>query len=466
MKSILLACLITVVYTSCAQDRSSQLDSLFNKLYEENDFTGNVLIAENGKPIFQKSYGQAFREKNIDLNSETVFELASVSKQFTAMGIMILKKQGKLSYDDNLRRFISELPYTNITIRHLLQHTSGLPDYFQFTQPHWDSTKIMTNDDIISIMEKHHPPVLFAPGEKWEYSNTGYALLASVIERASGKSFQEFLSENIFKPLGMNRTRVYRKRFEKSTIDNYAYGYVKNDAGTYVMADSLPETAAMVYSMDGVYGDGVVNSTAGDLLKWDQALYTDKLVSNAMMAEAFADAILNNGQTSNYGFGWLLMNSAEIGRYFFHGGGWPGYSTWLERHPRDNKTIILLANAGSANKQLRAIRNIVYGIESKPPVEVRLDEKVLKQYEGSYAFSNGVMLNIRVDEGRIFGDMGGSNEHQLFAEAVDLLFRKDRDDIRIRMVKDDSGMVTGLEILMEGPVMAASKSGSGSDIEK
>src|SRR5690606_2069282 len=101
---------------------------------------------ENGKPIFQKSYGQAFREKNIDLNSETVFELASVSKQFTAMGIMILKKQGKLSYDDNLRRFISELPYTNITIRHLLQHTSGLPDYFQFTQPHWDSTKIMTND--------------------------------------------------------------------------------------------------------------------------------------------------------------------------------------------------------------------------------------------------------------------------------------------------------------------------------
>ena len=439
-----------------AQDRSSQFDSLFNKLHKENKFTGNVLIAENGKPVFQKSYGKAFREKDMDLNSETVFELASVSKQFTAMGIMLLKKQGKLQYEDSLRKFFPELSYVNITVRHLLNHTSGLPDYMDMAKLHWNNKKIMTNADMIALLAEKKPAILFGPGEKWEYSNTGYALLASIIEKVSALSFNEFLQANIFQPLGMYRTRVYRKRYEKVVIDNYAYGYVKDSAGRFVMSDSLPATASMVYSLDGIFGDGVVNSTTGDLLKWDQALYTDKLVSSEMMQEAFMDAKLNGGKTFNYGFGWLLTNSNEFGRYYFHGGGWPGYATWIERHPRDNKTIILLANAGQANGSIKAIRNILYGIAEKPLVEVPVDKKILNQYKGEYLFSNNDTLNIFLENGKLFATGAGQDKHQLHAETNDLFFRKDRD-YKTQFIKNEQDEVIALNILREGPVIEAVK---------
>ena len=438
------------------QTRTDKFDSLFNNLFQKNKFTGNVLIAEDGKPVFQKSYGKAFREKNTNLNSETVFELASVSKQFTAMGIMLLKKQGKLQYEDSLRKFFPELQYVNITVRHLLNHTSGLPDYMDMAKLYWNNKKIMTNSDMTALLAEKKPAILFEPGEKWEYSNTGYALLASIIEKVSALSFNEFLQANIFQTLGMHRTRVYRKRYEKVVIDNYAYGYVKDSAGRFVMSDSLPATASMVYSLDGIYGDGVVNSTTGDLLKWDQALYTDKLVSNEMMQEAFLDAKLNDGKTFNYGFGWLLNNSNEFGRYYFHGGGWPGYATWMERHPRDNKTIILLANAGQANGSIKAIRNILYGIAEKPLVEIPVEEKILNQYTGDYSFSDKDTLHVFVENGKLYATGAGQDKHQLHAETNDLFFRKDMD-YKTQFIKNEKGEVVAINILREGPKIEALK---------
>lgn len=455
MKSILLSFLILFSINTLGQDRSHQFDSLFTSLFRENKFTGNILIAESGKAIFRKSYGKAFREKGDDLNNETIFELASVSKQFTAMGIMLLKRQGKITYEDSLRKFFPELPYHNITIRQLLQHTSGLPDYMDLAKAEWDSTKILTNSDLISLLARHKPSLIFRPGEKWDYSNTGYALLASIIDKASGTKFPDYLAQNIFSPLGMTRTTVYRKRFDKKILDNYAYGYVEAPDGKFVMADSLPETATMVYSLDGIYGDGVVNSTTGDLLKWDQALYTNKLLPAETMREAFMDARLNNGKIFNYGFGWLLADSNEFGRYYFHAGGWPGYSTWMERHPRDNKTIIFLANAGSANGSIRAVRNILYGIETKPPVEIEVSETVLQLYAGSYQFDHGDTLNIRFNDGGLFARSAGRKEYQLYPEAPDVFFRKDRDDVRIKMKRSSDGTVNGLEVLRDGPPIEA-----------
>ncbi len=449
-------CLLTISLT--AQDRAKQFDSLFNKLYIENKFTGNVLIAENGKPVFQRSYGKAFREKNIDLDSESLFDLASVSKQFTAMGIMLLKKQGKLNYDDSLRKFFPELPYSNIRIRHLLQHTSGLPDYIDMAEKYWDNKKIMTNRDMIVMMAAQKAPVLFAAGEKWSYSNTGYALLASIIEKASGISFKDYLAASIFKPLGMSRTTVYRKRYEKKAVDNYAYGYVKDSTGKYVMADSLPATASMVYSLDGIYGDGVVNSTTNDLLKWDQALYTEKLVSKEMMQEAFTPAVLNNSKNYNYGFGWLLNESQNFGRTMYHSGGWPGYVTYIERHPLTNKTIILLANAGAANGSIKAIRNILYNIVEKPPVAITLDEQMLKKYVGVYLFEFPVKdsLHISLENGSLFASSASQEKHQLFAEAKDLFFRKGRD-YKTKFLRDKEGEIIALNFLREGPTMEALK---------
>ena len=448
-KITLLCCIIQIAAICFAQDRSTQFDSLFTSLYKENKFTGNVLIAENGVPIFQKSYGQAFREKNLDLNSESIFDLASVSKQFTAMAVMILKKQGKLSSEDSLRHFFPELPYYNITIRNLLNHTSGLPDYMDPAYKHWDSTKIMTNKEMIQFLADKKPAVLFFPGEKWDYSNTGYALLGSIIEKASGQSFKDFMAQHIFQPLDMNRTLVYHKRLENRSIDNYAYGYVKDDSLGYIMADSSARVGRMVYFLDGIIGDGIINSTTTDLLKWDQALYTEKLVTKAMLQEAFTPAPLNNGKSFNYGFGWLLADSKEFDSYMYHSGGWPGYVTYIERHPKTNKTIILLANAGAANGKVKAIRHILFGITEKPPVEIKVDENVLQQYTGIYEFDNKVTIKVLLNKGKLFAEGGGQDKHLLIPESIELFFRKDRD-AKTQFVKEANGKVRSLLILREG----------------
>jgi CubicO group peptidase (beta-lactamase class C family) len=455
-KILILTADLLVNFALYAQERNAQFDSVFSALYKENKFTGNVLIAENGKPIFQKSYGKAFREKGLDLNNESVFELASVSKQFTAMGIMLLKKQGKLDYTDSLRKFFPGLPYQNISIRQLLNHTSGLPDYLALAETDWDNKKIMTNALMIRLLAEKKPPVLFLPGEKWAYSNTGYALLGSIIEKASGQSFKDFMAQQIFQPLGMNRTQVYHKRMENRSIDNYAYGYVKDDSLGYIMADSAAKLAAMVYCMDGIYGDGIINSTTSDLLKWDQALYTEKLVSKQMMQEAFTPAPLNNGRTYNYGFGWLLMHSKDFGSYTMHSGGWPGYATWIERHPQSNKTIILLANAGAANGKIKAIRNILFGLEEKPLVEMKVEEPVLGQYTGTYVFENKDSLVIKIQDGKLTAEGAGQKTHNLYAESQDLFFRKDRDN-KMQFVRDKNGNVSSLAIIREGPSIEAIK---------
>ncbi len=457
MKTILLfAYTLLTNFVLYGQDRAAQFDSIFSRLFSEQKFTGNVLIAENGQPIFQKSYGKAFREKGLDLNKESVFELASVSKQFTAMGIMILKKQGKLGYTDSLRKFFPALPYHNISIRQLLNHTSGLPDYMDLAKDHWDNKKIMTNVMMIQLLADKKPAVRFTPGEKWEYSNTGYALLGSIIEKVSGLSFKDFMAQHIYQPLGMNRTQVYHKRMENRVIDNYAYGYVKDDSLGYIMADSSAEVAPLVYSLDGIFGDGITNSTTSDLLKWDQALYTEKLVSKQMMQEAFTPAPLNNGKTFNYGFGWLLAESKDFGSYMMHSGGWPGYVTWMERHPQTNKTIILLANAGSANGKIKTIRNILFGLKEKPLVEIEMDEKILQQYSGTYVFDSNDSLHLQIEDGKLMAEGAGQKRHQLFAETTDIFFRKDRD-YKIQFMKDKKGIVSSLVILREGPPAEARK---------
>lgn len=458
MKSITFFLFLSLSFLKVfTQNRAAKFDSLFTNLHQENRFSGNVLIAENGVPIFQKSYGLAFREKGEALNSESIFELASLGKQFTAMAIMILKKQGKLNYEDSLRKFFPELPYQSITIRHILNHTSGLPDYMDLAAQYWDSSKIMTNKDMIHLLADKKPTKLFAPGEKWEYSNTGYALLGSIIEKVSGQSFKDFMAQHIYKPLGMNRTLVYHKRLENRSIDNYAYGYVKDDSLGYIMADSSSGVKNLVYSLDGIYGDGITNSTTTDLLKWDQALHTEKLVSKEMMEEAFSPGILRNGTQTEYGFGWFIKNDKDFGRSYFHSGGWPGYTTWIERYPNSNKTIIILANAGSGLNKIKSIRHILFNREEKEPVVIPLHEKILQQYAGYYKLSENDTIIVKFEEGKLFAEGAGQAKHQLFAETRDIFFRKN-SSTKIQFVCDASGRVKYLKILREtGPASEVPK---------
>ncbi len=450
IKSLRIVIVLLLTIAAKAQNKTLQLDSIFAQLHSEQKFYGNVLIAEKGNVIYQKSFGKANIASSAELNSESIFELASVSKQFTAMGIMLLKKQGKLSYDDSLRKFIPELPYQNITVRQLLNHTSGLPDYMELFLNNWDVKKIATNNDMIVLMAEHKPAIHFSPGEKWEYSNTGYALLASIIEKASGMGYGKYLEKYIFKPLNMERSLVYRRRYEKRQIDNYAYGYVMNSSSKqFSLPDSLPATAAMVYSLDGIVGDGTVNSTTGDLLKWDRALYSEKLVNKEMLAEAFSPAKLNNGKTYDYGFGWALGKIDTIGKLVNHSGGWPGYATYIERHLESDKTIIILRNHETKGPPLQKIRNILYGIKEEVKKEITVDVDKLKQYAGEYELSPGFTITFSTENNKLFAQATGQNKFEVFAEKEDMFFLK-VVEAKVKFIKDEKGVVNKLILYQNG----------------
>ncbi|HUR67125.1 MAG TPA: serine hydrolase [Chitinophagaceae bacterium] len=441
--------------------RSAQLDSLFTSLYKQQKFFGNVLIAEKGKVLYQGSFGKANEETGADLNAESIFELASVSKQFTAMGIMLLKKEGKLSYDDSLRHFFPELPYPNITVRQLLHHTSGLPDYMNLMMGNCQPGKYATNADMIAMLAKYKLRADFNPGERWAYSNTGYAILASIIEKVSGKTYPEFLEKNIFKPLDMKRTLVYRRRFEKRKLDNYAYGYGPlSSTKKYLLPDDDSAVSKLVTCLDGIMGDGTVNSTTNDLLKWDRALYTEKLVSKEMRDEAFEPGVLKSGVRTTYGFGWGTTTLETIGRVLNHTGGWPGYNTIIERHLDSEKVIIILRNHETEVQMLQKIRNILYGLKVEPKMIQPKNEEPkkeiaaaipdsLKQYIGEYELDPTFIISIFVEDNILFGQATGQRKFPLFKEKDDLYFLK-VVEAKIKFVRDEKGVVRSLILYQNG----------------
>lgn len=445
--------------TSFAQKTTTaRLDSLFDKLEKEKTFNGNVLIGRGNEVIFQRSIGLAEEATARKLNEHAVFELASVSKQFTALGIMLLKQQGKLDYADSLRHFFPELPYSGITIRHLLHHTSGLPDYMELFGLHWDSTKIATNKDVISLLAQYHPDRLFAAGEKWEYSNTGYALLASVIEKISGMSFAAFMKKNIFEPLGMKNSGVVNRRYAPSSLPgNYAYGYVFDAAkNKYVLPDSLKETASMVYSLDGITGDGAVNSTTGDLFRWSQALDNYKLVSRQMMDEAFTPGTLNNGKAHQYGFGWMIGRHDNVGRILNHSGGWPGYRTYIEKHPDSGMVIIVLTNYEKMPLPVKTINRILYNIQDVKKKEITLDEQTLREYAGEYQLDPEFSITITVSNGRIYEQATGQGKAEIFAEQKDVFFLK-VVEAKLKFVRNENNEIVSMILLQGGQEMEGKK---------
>jgi len=320
----------------------NQIDSI---LTAAPDFSGVVLVASKGKPLYHKAFGYRNFETKVPLDTTDVFELASVSKQFTAMIIMMLKEDGLLTYDDPLEKFLPELPYSNITIRHLLTHTSGLPDYQAMMDQYWDKSKVAGNEDILIYLKKYQPPVLFQPGEKYEYSNTGYVLLGSIAEHASGKDFIELCRQQIFGPLQMESTDI-RSLDEKKAMENFALGHIfVEEKQRYIRADSFPSSNYTIW-LGNRKGPGRISSTSTDLLLWDRALYKNKLVTTQTLQEAFSPMKLTNDSLSWYGFGWMLNKSNPW--IVSHTGDNPGYKTKIVRFTEQDKTLILLCNNAHA----------------------------------------------------------------------------------------------------------------------
>ncbi len=341
MKNIFLFLLFV---TGNAFSQQKKFDSLFAA---QKDFSGVILIAENGKPIYQKAFGYREFENQIPLKTTDIFELASVSKQFTAMIIMMLKEKGLLNYDDSVSKYL-EIPYKGITIRNLLTHTSGLPDYQDIMDKYWDKSKVAGNPDCIEYLNKYAPPKHFESGEKYEYSNTGYMLLASIAEKASGKDFIEMCRKWIFKKLKMKSTDI-RTLEEKKATKNFAIGHIYvEERNKWIRADSFPSSNYTIW-LGNRKGPGRISSTAADLLKWDKALYKEKLIKQSTLQDAFTPMKLNDGTISNYGFGWELRNDPSFGKIVQHNGDNPGYKTQIIRYIDKKKTMIILNNNAYSN---------------------------------------------------------------------------------------------------------------------
>ena len=365
MKLLKTIALLIFVQLSFGQNTTKKIDSIITSLHSNGKFNGSILIADKGKITYLKSHGFADEITKEKLDENSIFDIASVSKQFTAMGIMILKEKGILKLDDKLSKHISLLSsYDNITIKNLLNHTSGLPDYMRVLAPLVDRTKLISNTDIIEMYSKLAQKLKFEPGSKFEYSNTGYVFLASIIEKVSGNNYAQFLEKEIFKPLNMSRSFANITGSSPQNIQNYAHGYLYSRQEKKYLKPSQIERARQMFGWIAAYGDGGVNSTVIDLLKWDRALYTNKLISKKSIEEMFTPTYNNNTLLKNYGYGWDIKKNKLTGTFVRHSGGWPGYVTEIERHIKTDKTIIVLQNHYDTKRPAKLIRNILFGKEA------------------------------------------------------------------------------------------------------
>ena len=306
-----------------------QLDSFFNVvLVKERKFNGSFLVADSSGVLSQHLSGLARLSAKQPLHAHSQFEIASVSKQFTAISVLMLYEEGKLSLEDTVTRFFPDFPYKGITIRQLLCHRSGLPDYLEFAPEYLPKEGWLTNNNLLDIMETIQPPMLFKPDSLFEYSNTGYALLASIVEKVSGMSFTDFVFWRIFEPLQMKDTYFY---IEKCHVpSNYTIGHKRNKS-PYVR-DAL----------SGVVGDKGIMTTAADLYLWFSHL--PYLVKRETLEMAWTPQNGDMDLCGNYGFGWRLSCDQHGNRLVYHGGLWNGYNSILVYRPSDRTLVIMLTN--------------------------------------------------------------------------------------------------------------------------
>lgn len=452
--------LLLSIYTVKAQSKTEKLDSIFTLLHQSDRFNGSILIAEKGVPIFEKSYGFSNVEQQELLTNNSIYKLNSISKQFTAMGIIILKNKGKLKLTDELSRYIPELKfYKNVTIQNLLTHTLGIPDYDSLFEEKWDKNKIADNKDIIKIYKKYKPIKRFNPGEKFFYGGIGFELLAIVIERVSHKSYNDFLTENIFIPLKMENTFDYH-RFKNRTIKkNIAIGYIYSDSlKKRERPENLSNHREVIWS-NGIYGSGNIHTTTSDLLKWDRALYETKFISKQDLDLICGFTQLTNGNYINYGFGWWITEKDGIGKVVYHAGNSNGFETHFERHLNSDKTIIILQNFDATTPAIEAIDAILYNKPLKfvaSRKEIQLLESQLKEFEGNYAINENVIFNIFIKDSILFAQLSGQSAIELIPEAKNKFFVK-KVDVQFEFIRDENNKIIKMNIFQNGNKMEAIK---------
>ncbi|WP_298883718.1 serine hydrolase domain-containing protein [uncultured Polaribacter sp.] len=326
-----------------------KLDSLLKRINKRHDFHGAILVAKNKKIVYRNQIGYADFRKKINLKEESAFQLASVSKQFTAAAIMILFERNKIKITDTINAYFPDFPYKNITIKNLLNHTAGLPKYFWVAEHKWKKNKAPTNSEMMQLLTATKVNRFFKPGRNFDYSNTAYFVLASIIEKVSGTSFSNFLDKNIFEPLGMKNTYVYS--YQNDVVK-------KNQLTGYRLYRGWKHIKIGNNVNDAVVGDKNVYSTIDDLFRWTNGLNTGKLLTKESLELMYSKGETIYGRKVPYGLGFRIdKNEKNI----YHYGKWNGFSTGLSNYIEDDLVVIVLEHTSyNAIKSLnRKIKKIV-----------------------------------------------------------------------------------------------------------
>jgi CubicO group peptidase (beta-lactamase class C family) len=425
-----LALALVTVFGSIAAARgdepTSKFEAYMNACVEVNHFSGSVLVSKAGKTLFSKGYGYANAEHQVPNTPRTKFRLGSITKQFTAMAILILNDRGRLKLDDPIGKYIADAPKTweGVTLHHLLTHTSGVPSY---TDDPSYARKMMMPETVKSMIARFRDkPMDFQPGEKFRYSNSGYFLLGAVIEKVSGKSYEAFLKEAIFDPLGM----------KDSGYDHHATVLPGRASGYSLRKDS--RVNAEYLDMSQPYSAGSLYSTVEDLNRWDRALREDKLISKGLYAKMYTPF------KNDYGYGWMVKTAKgrkEIG----HGGGINGFVTQILRYPDQSVCVVVLCNVlpmnpGRVSHDLAAIAfGEAYELPHVRKV-AKVEPKVYDAYVGRYEIDPKVIAMISREGDRLQIEVTNQPKVEMFPESETEFFLK-VVDATITFVKDEKGKV-------------------------
>ena len=360
--------LLLVTVGGFAQNKPNNLNDLFSRLAENQQFNGNVLVAEDGKIIFERSFGYADFENKRLLDQQSSFPIASVSKTMTSTALLQLKAKGKLKLDEPVKTYLPEFPYAAVTVRQLLNQTSGVPSYYVIFNEEMTANpeKVFTNADILPVLMKANKPLSSEPGERFEYNNLNYCLLALIVEKISGVSFQSYLKKNIFEPAGMKNTYLptnddRNKNKTRAELYQFRNGYTEKLENI----NDLPKSN--IDRQGRFVGQGQVVSTVHDLFLYDQALYNGKLLSQSDLQEAFTPGKLNNGEMVklmvygkevSYGLGWEIFLDNSQGKIVFHDGFIGGLVSVLFRNLSKKQTVIVVdttANLSAFNGGVNAM---------------------------------------------------------------------------------------------------------------
>jgi CubicO group peptidase (beta-lactamase class C family) len=427
MKAIQRAIVFVFIATSCfAQDRA-RMEEVVQTYVQNKTFMGAVLVARDSDVILSKGYGSANLEWNVPNTPSTKFRLGSITKQFTAASILLLEERGKLKLDDPIKKFVPDAPgeWDRITIYNLLTHTSGIPNFTSL--PDYKSLKLDEMPVAKTIATVRDKPLDFLPGEKMSYSNSGYLVLGHVIETVTGASYEKFVTDNIFTPLGMKDSG-----YDSNTaiIARRAAGYMPSAAG--------PVNAGFIH-MSIPHAAGALYSTTEDLLRWEQGLFGGKVVSPASLAK------MTTPFKNDYALG-VVVQTASGRKVVQHGGGIDGFNTFLAYYPDDKLTVAVLANINgqTPNQIATKLADLAHGgvVQlTSDRKEITLPVATLSKYVGTYELQPGVAMLIRLDGDHLTTQLTGQPQFPIFAESETKFFLK-VVDAQLEFVTDASGSVT------------------------